>query len=410
MKINSRITIYFLFITFIVYSGFKNGGNSSDLFNEDFETGLSKWKITNKTKIQVVESGDDQRGKVLALYPAEASVYAIIDNSNKWNRYSVEGYVKFPENHHHYMGLIYNYQESSHRADFGSVHLFGPYGGEKEEHLEVRNKYLKTRIPDYEPGNRVRANPHFDGNATQKLYPEFWANVPADDIVKVGEWRKFKAEVYDSVCHFYVGNMERPQLTFEHFFQSTGSLGFKPRDTGSPCWIDDISVKRISQLSYQGDPIPNTQYPDKDRMISSWKMWGPFIHKQEGIVLDDSLSQNIEWKTVNADARGCVNLSKMTERVSGKKIVYALKTVQSEKATKATLNISNTNPIHVWVNKKYIGKLKVSEMAWHDFLSNEENSGQSIEFDLQAGENEILLKIAGGRFGGDGFYSSLSID
>ena len=233
------------------------------------------------------------------------------------------------------------------------------------------------------------------------------------DIVEVGKWKKFRAEIFDSTCHFYLGDMETPQITFNCFSYTSGSVGFKPRFSGAECWIDSVSVHRISALSYKGKSIPDIEYTDKDSMITSWNICGPFFYKQplleEGTIVTDE-SAGIRWDTISADYRGCFVISELSERYSGKRILYAYKRINSSQDQKATLHFSTTNPIFVWINKEYIGPVKPTRMAWFDFLSNEEHAGSAISFDLKRGENTILLKIQGGLYGGDGFYSSLELN
>ncbi len=53
-------------------------------FFDNFENGLGKWDLNNPAKLPIIESGDEEHGKVLALYPGGHNVHALIKNSDRW--------------------------------------------------------------------------------------------------------------------------------------------------------------------------------------------------------------------------------------------------------------------------------------------------------------------------------------
>jgi hypothetical protein len=75
---------------------------------------------------------------------------------------------------------------------------------------------------------------------------------PADFVAVIGKWQRFAVEVMGNVCHFYVGDLQTPKVTFDLYEGGTGKAGFKPREAGGAVWIDNIRVTALPQLSYRG--------------------------------------------------------------------------------------------------------------------------------------------------------------
>jgi len=193
-----------LFILFIIYSV-----TAQERFKDNFEGTLSGWRLTGEHAIEIIQSNDPGHGSVMAMQP-DGIVYALIKNSDQWGPIRIEGEVKFPSNENNYLGVIYNYQQNGSRVDFGEIYLKGN-------------------------GSYLRINPWRDGNVSRLLYEEFKTSVGGDDEIKINEWHKFKAEIQGSTCHFYVGNMSIPKLTFKYFEIESGLVGLKPRVVGGGC-------------------------------------------------------------------------------------------------------------------------------------------------------------------------------
>ncbi|MCP5047022.1 MAG: hypothetical protein GY940_07605, partial [bacterium] len=216
------------------------------LFKDDFENGAGKWNFTNSHKINIHESGDKTHGKVLTLQPGGPEVYALIKDSADWNNYKLEGEILFTSYSHHYIGFVYNYNYnySESRADMGAICVYGPRGVEIEKLRSTYVKYTEQPPADF-MANVVMVNPHLDGNAHRALYPEYWVMLKEEKGIKPRTWHRFKAEVMGAAVHFYLDDMETPKITYNHLQLSSGSAGFKPRYTGSPCRLDNISAARI---------------------------------------------------------------------------------------------------------------------------------------------------------------------
>ncbi|MCP4149068.1 MAG: hypothetical protein GY757_15070, partial [bacterium] len=228
----------------------------------------------------------------------------------------------FPEDFRQYLGLIYNYRVNRNRADFGSIYIYGTI---KKPGNFVK-KYI-AKLPPIEefPGNLVAANPHRDGKASRSVYPEYYTMLSGEKAVKIGEWHRFKAEIMDGVCHFYIDDMKTPKITYGLFEQKSGKVGFKPRYAGSQCWIDNITATSISQLSWKGKHLPQPVAYKPGKLLTSWQAIGPFYYTVETIEKNgynggkdvSYHNRTYAWKKFETDARGCIMAGRLCEFVSG---------------------------------------------------------------------------------------------
>jgi len=199
-------------------------------FVDDFEHGLNRWKLVGERHVRIEPSGDATHGRVLVLEPG-GDVLALIRESERWKSVRLEAEVLFPANEDNYLGVVYNFQERAGRKNFGDVYIKG------------NNSYLQ-------------ANPTNYFNPGRALYPELQIPLQAGSVIRIGQWQRIRVEIAGRTCHFYVGDVAEPQLTFSEFDLESGALGLKPRVIGGPVWVDNVKVTPITRLSYAGPPQP----------------------------------------------------------------------------------------------------------------------------------------------------------
>jgi hypothetical protein len=366
-------------------------GGSKIVFEDDFEKGLDKWDIVNPPKVRLFASGHPEHGRVLALY-AGAPVHALIKNSKGWTNIKIEGDVLFPEKEHNYMGLIYNYNIKGPRADYGCIYIKGN-------------------------GSYIRVNPHRDYLVSRTLYEEYKTPLTGDSAIVTGKWQHFKAEIMGPVCHFYVGDMKTPKVTFAFHEYTSGRVGFEPRVYGSECMLDNITVHSITGFSYKGPMLPAGIRYQPETLITNWDVIGPFRrrHKEiekDGFVPYKTYYENktgCQWRSFQADGRGCVLSGRVFEFASQRWFAYFHKKIQSQEKRTAVLGFSSANRLHVWLNGKYTGQIEPVYNAWYDFAENPEHKGSQIKLNLVEGVNhlQILAESVGRKYSGDGFYARL---
>ncbi len=362
-------------------------------FFDNFENGLIKWELNNPAKLHIVESGDSEHGKVLALYPGGHNVHALIRDSDELTNIKIEGDVLFPYDEHNYLGLIYNYNVRGTRVDYGCIYIKGN-------------------------GSYIRVNPHRDGHVSRTLHEEYKTLLGGNSAIIIGEWQHFKAELMDSVLHFYVGDMETPKITFNFHEFSSGRIGFEPRVSGSECWIDNIAVSSITEFNYKGQILPSHIEYKPEELITQWQSIGSFRRQieqieSEGFPLNERImvqNKSYVWKPFKADGRGCVVGGKVIEWMSGRNYAYFYSEVKSDDFRKAKLMFSTTNDLKVWLNSQYIGEIERTQFAWYDFWENPEHAGSELDITLTKGVNHLLILEKGLGFrgySGDGFYARI---
>lgn len=386
-------------------------------FADDFEKGAAKWDFTNPDRVEIKASQDPKHGNVLCLHSGGSAVYALIKGSDNWTNIRVEGDVYFPSFYYHYMGLIYNYNGFGGRVDFGSVFLLGPFGEDFDNYWRNYRDYLELESETF-LGNVVWVNPHRDSNANRQLYPEYWVTLKGEAAVKPREWHHFKAEIAGPVCHFYVDDMKTPKVTYDYFEYSSGRVGFKPRFVGSECWLDNITVASIKELSYKGPALPAGRTYKPERFLTEWHAIGPFYRRIKEIEAEGFLpgksyvsdNREFKWNPFHADGRGCVVSARVCERFSGRRYAYFHTEIPSESKKEVTLHFTSTNNMVFWVNQALKGNISARFAIWDDFWYNIDHQGDKFQVTLEPGINHVTVLVRGGSYGGDGFYALCSSD
>jgi hypothetical protein len=349
------------------------------LFEDDFETGLSKWDTYGVGTAAVRASGHTAHGNVLVLVP-NGDAYALAKGSDRFGPLRIEGDVFFPDNSDSYLGVVYNFGRRAHRTDFGAIYIKG------------NDSYLQV-------------NPHRDFGVSRALYPEFRVALTGAAAIRTAQWQQFAVEVVENAAHFYVGGSPTPQLTFSGFERRSGAIGLQPRSIGGDVWIDNIRVIAIERLSYAGPPIPAVR-PDRSELLTEWTVAGPFTAG------DDSLAQSPErharqWRPFETDDRGAVVSGRVVDYHGPNTVAYYRTRVRSETDRRAELRLSTVDDLAIWLNGRLHSHVARGDAAWFDFLQNPSRKPQSIPLELKAGINELVLRVRGGVYASGGFFAAV---
>lgn len=273
----------------------------------------------------------------------------------------IDGEFQFPTDKSAYLGLVYNYNETDERTDFGSVYLKGD-------------------------GSYLRVNPWRDGNASRLLYEEYRTNLIGEDAVETGEWQRFRVEVKGPVVHFYVGDSATPKLIFPHYEFESGSFGFKPRVAGSPVWIDNIRVTEIDDFSYNGSAIPDRR-SYKDKLTTNWEAIGPLAGASMAVERSTSTDTRVtdekygplQWREFEADGRGAIITGRLTHYLGEKSVGYFRTLIEAEEDKDIILHFSTVDELALFVNGRFYGFIYRQGYvsgpgypwnAWYDFTDN----------------------------------------
>ena len=355
------------------------------LFSDDFETARPEWLASDPSLVSIVDSGHKGHSKVLQLTPAgnfvtalknrllsnppAEPVYTLIKDSDSWGAVRIEGQVYFPEDGDAYLGIIYGYQVDHRRANFGSIYVI-----------------------DKQKERYVRVNPHYDWNPARALYEDFRVDLTKPE--KRG-WLEFAAEVVGSSCHFFVGDMQVPVVTFNLFDEQNGLIGFNPRVVGAPVWLDNLRVYSIDQHSYLGSPRPNVISKPAENLLTNWEVSGPFTNPQ---------SRLTSWRPFAVDERGVVNAAKVAEYLGERRYAYFRTQVildtprVLEFATAVGLSL-RLNGKDVDLSGSNIGRFDFRRVAWFDF-----REGAQAWIQLPAGSYDVVVEVKS-DYSGTGFFA-----
>ncbi|MCP3956465.1 MAG: hypothetical protein GY719_01290 [bacterium] len=371
-------------LTLLIASGAAGVEPGTELFSDDFESDLSGWLLSNPQAVTIIDSGAPDHGHVLRMAAADARMTALIRGSEHWRGYRIEGEVLFPDNVHNYLGLIYNYTESERRIDLGSIYIKGN-------------------------GSYIRVNPRRDFNPARMLYEEYRTPLTGDDAIVIGQWQRFAAEVVGPVCHFYVGDMTTPKVTFDYYEHASGKAGFKPRVVGGPVWIDNVRAVAIDGLSYGGPIRPPGIEHEPGKLLTDWQVLGPLssavpaVEKATGPGTDGVFQDGAwhRWRRFATDPRGAVVTGRLTEFYGDRNLAYLRTTIEVAEGEQAELQISTIDDLAGWTNGVFHGYWTRDRFAWYDFRKVEPGDGLPLE----PGTHHLLLRVRGGQYATGGFFA-----
>jgi len=346
------------------------------LFTDDFESGLDRWEVIGAQYVRTEDSNDSAHGRVLVLEPG-GDVLALIRGSESWGPVRLEASVRFPTDEDNYLGAAYNYTRRGARSDFGLIYIKG------------NDSYLQ-------------ANPHRDFNVSRTLYPEHRVTLRDAAAIATGHWQRFAIEVIAGECHFYVGDMTTPQMTFDTPDMTKGQVGVQPRSVGDPVWIDDVLVTALPKFSYSGPPRPARS--DRSDRLSAWEAIGPLEATDDAVARDPAAASG-QWRRLETDWRGAVVTGAIVDYHGPRTVAYFRTRVPSDRARAAVFHVSSVDDLAVWINGRFHWFIARRDFAWFDFATNPAHAGTRIPIDLAAGSNEIVVRVRGGVYASGGFYA-----
>ena len=349
-------------------------------FDDDFSDGLSRWELSGAQAISIQESGDPAHGRVLVLEPDGWDVYALMRGSDDWGAVRVEGDVLFPRDEHNYLGVIYNFTRSGARTDFGSIYIKGN-------------------------GSYLRMNPHRDGNVGRTLYEELRTPLTGSAAIEIGRWQRFAMEVMGNVAHFYVGDSDVPQVTFDLYEGASGLLGFHPRSVGGPVWVDNITVRSIRALAFSGTRIPQGVTYDPGSLLTAWEAVGPLTEHDDALARGEPGTEG-RWRPFPVDARGAVVTGRLVDYSGDRTVGYLRAVLRSDMEREVVFGFSTADNLALWLNERFQGYVPTTGgYAWHDFWENPEHEGAYMRFTLRPGENRLVIRVQGGQYASGGFFA-----
>ncbi|MGE0042666.1 MAG: hypothetical protein AB7H88_16245 [Vicinamibacterales bacterium] len=356
------------------------------LFADDFERGLDGWLLSAPDVTTTADSGDPAHGRILVLTPRDVAQYALIRGSGAWGPYRIEGDVLFPTSEDNYLGFIYHYREADGRRDLGSIYIKG------------NDSY-------------VRVNPRRDWNPARQMYDEYRVDLTGADAIVTGTWQRFAAEVSGHTCHFYVGDMSRPKVTFDLYEGDTGMAGFKPRVVGGPVWLDNVRAVPIARLTWSGPRMPAGASPMPGRFVTDWRALGPLAATAPALERrarpgDGGAAggEAVPWVPFGTDGRGAVVTGRLTSFLGPSTVAYFLTTADTPAGGR--LAFSTIDDLAIWVDGVFQGYVSRGRTAWFDAGLNPDHP-PTASVSLPPGRHEVLVRVRGGQYASGGFFAWL---
>ena len=127
---------------------------------------------------------------------------------------------------------------------------------------------------------------------------------------------------------------------------------------------------------------------------------------------DDDLAQRPRarpdrWRPFPTDARGAVVTGRVVDYHGPNTVAYFRTTVQAPAPRPAELQLSTADDFAVWLNGRFLGFGARLDAAWFDFRSNAARRSRRVAVELDAGANDIVIRVRGGVYASGGFFAGL---
>jgi sugar lactone lactonase YvrE len=215
-------------------------------------------------------------------------------------------------------------------------------------------------------------------------------------------WIHLKMEIAGTQARIYLDDMEHPALAVPHLKhgKSKGTIGLMgPRD--GTAFFSGFSYKKDDGLEF--DPAPTIETPPG--MIMEWELSQAF--KAAEVDMDtypgDQMQQRIQWKRVDPEPSGLVDVSRFARRSpGGPDVVFARTPIKADKEVTKKYLFGYSDEVSIFLN----GKILFSGNSAYQFRDPSFLGAvglfDAVFLPLQKGDNELLF-ILTESFGGWGF-------
>lgn len=253
--------------------------------------------------------------------------------------------------------------------------------------------------------NAVQYAPRVNGSSTWQLYPEF--NATAD--LPRNQWTHVRVEVRGSRLEVYLNNNPQPVLVVARLRGNpgTGGVSFWGRVNDQPTeWaaaLSNISIRPAAPLKTNMSPRP----APPAGTLTSWEVAGP-VQSEKGAVT--SIPQAKQWRAVEVEESGLVNLNRAFGNVRGRWTAFARTTVKATQAQTALLELGYSDDVTVFLNGEpvYAG-VNGFESRHPEYMGFVKPEYENVFLKLRPGDNEIILAVTDDQRFGWGFIARLRI-
>lgn len=246
----------------------------------------------------------------------------------------------------------------------------------------------------------VQYQPILNNQSTWQLY----ADGNATATLPAARWFPVRIEVEGQRASVYVGDgadavMEIPRLESP---STRGGIRFSAGFRDQP--PDDVDAARIRDLVVTHATASSEMQGSRENaapgFLHNWRVTEPFVL--------DSVNPHAlpvspgKWEALTADPSGLVNISRRFALDGERRTIFAAVTLRVDAAQLIRLALDYSDDVTVFLNGQPI---YASTNAWQShhplFLGslNKEEPPHSVFLPLQAGSNELTLRVSDRAFG-----------
>ena len=250
--------------------------------------------------------------------------------------------------------------------------------------------------------NAVQYAPRTNG-PTWQLYPEF--NAVAD--LPRNQWTRVRIEVKGTRMEFYVNNKPQPVLVVPRLrgMSPKGTVALWARVNQQPTeWaaaVSNISIRPASpaQTTNAVRPAPPAG------TLTAWEIANPVQTEKEVISILPELK---DWRRVEAEESGLVNLNRAWKRATGRWTAFARTTVKVAEAKTALLELGYSDDVTVFLNGEpvYSG-INGFDSRHPEYMGFVKPEYENIFLKLRPGNNELILAVSDDQRFGWGFIARI---
>ena len=230
--------------------------------------------------------------------------------------------------------------------------------------------------------------------------------------LNTGEWIPIRIVVEDDKADIFVRDMETPLLHVPELRtdNDSGMVAFFASDrpemtTGA--YFSNLQIRDIAgDEGVRGQPREEPEVADD--VIRTWEISQAFDEAtlNETHTLDRQLIESANWRTVDVESNGILNISRYSPRAQGSQTVLVRTIIDAEAATSRQLNFGFSDRVRIYVNgrQQFYGT-DMWRSRDYRFLGTV-GLYDAVIIHLEPGENEIIAAVSE-SFGGWGFIGQL---
>ena len=237
--------------------------------------------------------------------------------------------------------------------------------------------------------------PVINGSSTWQIYPEFMRtiNLPKN------KWTNVKIDVNGSNLKIFINKSTKPNLEVTRLrgIPKKGAVGFwgVVSDRKSDAWSAAFSNFSITPRTSSKTTANRPKLPIG--ILDSWQVAKPLENKKGGVMTIPNLD---EWKNVEAEESGLINLNRAVGSPRGRWTAYAKTNIKSNKAKRTLLKFGYSDDVTIFLNGKPIfSGVNGWESRYPQYMGLMKLGNDSVFLDLKKGNNELIFAVTNRRFG-----------